>query len=238
MGVMVDGGWRPGGVGTDEKGAFKRAESVFRDWVTADGSSGFEAEPGRYHLYVSLACPWAHRTLILRSLKKLTEAISLSVVDHFMGENGWEFTARPGCIPDTVNGARYLHEVYRKAKPDYTGRVTVPALWDKQRATIVNNESSEIIRMFNAAFDADGDASVDFYPAALRREIDAERDGAEAYGPDSVVAFRETDRLAGQGLADVDAAPAPLDLAARAHPAHGVIVRVVGRLEAAAPAPG
>ena len=173
MGVMVDGEWRAGGVTRDERGAFLRAASRFRDWVTADGSSQFKAEPGRYHLYVSLACPWAHRTLILRRLKRLTEAISLSVVDHFMGENGWEFSARSGCIPDTVNGARYLHEVYRKAKPDYTGRVTVPTLWDKQRATIVNNESSEIIRMFNAAFDAYGDASVDFYPEALRREIDA-----------------------------------------------------------------
>ena len=173
MGVMIDGAWRAAGFKTDEKGAFKRDESVFRDWVTADGSSGFKAEPGRYHLYVSLACPWAHRTLIFRRLKKLTEAISLSVVDPFMGDNGWEFSERPGCIPDTVNGARYLHEVYRKARPDHTGRVTVPVLWDKQRATIVNNESSEIIRMFNAAFDAHGDASVDFYPAALRREIDA-----------------------------------------------------------------
>ncbi len=173
MGVMVDGEWRPGGIGTDEKGAFKRAESVFRDWVTADGSSGFGAEPGRYHLYVSLACPWAHRTLIFRTLKRLADAISLSVVDPFMGENGWEFTERAGSIPDTVNGARYLHQVYRKARPDYTGRVTVPALWDKQRATIVNNESSEIIRMFNGAFDAYGDPSVDFYPAPLREEIDA-----------------------------------------------------------------
>ena len=135
MGVMVDGEWRAGGVTRDERGAFLRAASRFRDWVTADGSSQFKAEPGRYHLYVSLACPWAHRTLILRRLKRLTEAISLSVVDHFMGENGWEFSARSGCIPDTVNGARYLHEVYRKAKPDYTGRVTVPTLWDKQRAS-------------------------------------------------------------------------------------------------------
>ncbi|MFQ5783907.1 MAG: glutathione S-transferase family protein [Alphaproteobacteria bacterium] len=173
MGVLVNGEWRVGGFTTDEKGAFKRAETSFRDWVTADGSSGFEAEPGRYHLYVSLACPWAHRTLIFRKLKRLEDAISLSVVDHFMGDDGWEFTDNPGCIPDHVNGARYLRDVYLKAKPDYTGRVSVPVLWDKKTGAIVNNESSEIIRMFNSAFDAFADAALDFYPEALRAEIDA-----------------------------------------------------------------
>ncbi len=173
MGVLVNGKWRTERLKTDEKGAFRRDESVFRDWVTADGSSGFKAEPSRYHLYVSLACPWAHRTLIFRALKKLEDAISLSVVDHFMGEDGWAFTDNPGSIPDTVNGARYLREVYVKARPDYTGRVSVPVLWDKQSQTIVNNESSEIIRMFNGAFDAFGSAPLDFYPAALRDEIDA-----------------------------------------------------------------
>ncbi len=173
MGVMVGGEWRVGGVKTDERGAFRRAETSFRDRVTADGASGYKAEAGRYHLYVSLACPWAHRTLIFRSLKRLKDAISLSVVDPFMGEDGWEFTDNPGCIPDSVNGARYLREVYARAKPDYTGRVTVPVLWDKERGTIVNNESAEIIRMFNSAFDAFGDAGRDFYPAERRGEIDA-----------------------------------------------------------------
>ena len=173
MGVMVGGEWRSGGVKTDERGAFRRAETSFRDRVTADGASGYKAEAGRYHLYVSLACPWAHRTLIFRSLKRLEDAISLSVVDPFMGEGGWEFTDNPGCIPDSVNGARYLREVYAGAKPDYTGRVTVPVLWDKERGTIVNNESAEIIRMFNSAFDAFGDAGLDFYPAEQRGEIDA-----------------------------------------------------------------
>ena len=160
-------------------GQFVRRESQFRNWVTADGApgpsgeGGFSAEPGRYHLYVSLACPWANRTLILRKLKRLEEAISLSVVHWLLGKQGWTFEDGPGVIPDTANRAAFLREVYLKAKPDYSGRVTVPVLWDKTRETIVNNESSEIIRMFNSAFDAFGDPSVDFYPAALRGEIDA-----------------------------------------------------------------
>jgi putative glutathione S-transferase len=155
------------------KGTFEREESVLRDWITADGSSRFPAEPRRYHLYVSLACPWASRTLIFRKLKKLEHVISLSIVDPHMGEQGWEFSDRPGCIPDTANGLRYLHQVYTLARPDYTGQVTVPVLWDKKTRTIVNNESSEIIRMFNSAFDAYGDATVDFYPVELRGAIDA-----------------------------------------------------------------
>ena len=173
MGVMVNGAWRVGSFTTDEKGAFKRAETSFHDWITPDGASGFKAAPGRYHLYVSLACPWAHRTLIFRKLKKLEDAVSVSIVDHFMGEDGWAFSDNPGCIPDSVNGAKYLREIYLTAKPGYTGRVTVPALWDKERGTIVNNESAEIIRMFNSAFDAFGDAALDFYPEDLREEIDA-----------------------------------------------------------------
>jgi len=160
-------------------GRFVRKESEFRDWVTADGApgpsgeGGFAAEPGRYHLYVALSCPWAHRTLIFRKLKRLEDAISLSVAHWRIGKHGWTFAAAPGVIPDAVNQATYLCEVYLKAKPGYSGRVTVPMLWDKERKTIVNNESSEIIRMLNSAFNAYGDATVDFYPPDLREEIDA-----------------------------------------------------------------
>ncbi len=174
MGLLVDGVWQDRWYDTGKTGGrFVRADAAFRDRVTADGSSGFRAEPGRYHLYVSLACPWAHRTLIFRKLKRLEDVISLSIVDPYMGADGWAFGDDPGCIPDTVNGARFLHEVYTLAKRDYTGRVTVPVLWDKQKKTIVNNESAEIIRMLNSAFDAFGDASLDFYPPELRAEIDA-----------------------------------------------------------------
>jgi putative glutathione S-transferase len=176
MGLLVDGVWRNDWYDTRSTGGrFVRQESAFRDRITADGSSGFPAEPGRYHLYVSLACPWAHRTLIFRTLKRLEDAISLSVVHPYMGENGWEFDQRgevEGTIPDTVNGARYLYEVYLAANPRYTGRVTVPVLWDKRRRTIVNNESAEIIRVLNSELDAFGDAALDFYPGELRREID------------------------------------------------------------------
>jgi putative glutathione S-transferase len=174
MGLLIDGVWHDRGYDTGETGGrFVRSESQFRDWVTADGSSGFPAAPGRYHLYVSLACPWAHRTLVFRKLKRLEQTISLSIVDWYMGQQGWAFSEREGCIPDHVNGARYLHQVYAKARPGYTGRVTVPVLWDRETGTIVNNESAEIIRMFNSAFDRWGDAGLDFYPAPLRREIDA-----------------------------------------------------------------
>ena len=173
MGAMVKGAWREEGFDPrGANGAFVRRESVFREWVTADGSSGFEAAAGRYHLYVSLACPWAHRTLILRALKKLEDVISVSVVDPMMGPDGWHFSDGPGCIPDAVNGFAFLHQVYTKADPAYSGRVTVPVLWDKRTGTVVSNESSEIIRMFNGAFDAFGDASVDFYPAGKRDEIE------------------------------------------------------------------
>jgi len=174
VGLLIDGVWREGWYDTGKTGGrFEREPTTFHDRVTADGSSGLPAAPGRYHLYVSLACPWAHRTLILRRLKRLEAAISLSVVDWLMGEGGWRFSEREGCIPDTVTGAAFLHQVYTRARPDYTGRVTVPVLWDKQRGTIVSNESAEIVRMFNGAFDAFGDAGVDFYPAPLRRDIDA-----------------------------------------------------------------
>jgi len=180
MGLLVDGVWHDQWYETGKSGGrFQRQDSRFRNWVTADGSPGpsgdcgFKAEPGRYHLYVSLACPWAHRTLIFRVLKRLEEVVSVSVVHWHMAENGWEFREGPGATPDSVNGARYLHEIYTKAQPDYSGRVTVPVLWDKQQGTIVNNESAEIIRMLNSAFDAWGDASLDFYPEALRTAIDA-----------------------------------------------------------------
>ena len=170
MGLLVDGQWRDAWYDTAKTGGrFVRGESAFREWVTADGSSGFKAEPGRYHLYVSLACPWAHRTLIFRRLKRLEEAISVSVVDPHMGADGWMFSDGPGCISDTVNGFSHLHQAYTTAKPDYTGRVTVPVLWDKKTRVIVNNESSEIIRMFNRGF---GDGEADFYPEELRDEIE------------------------------------------------------------------
>lgn len=173
MGLLVEGVWHEDWYDTESTGGrFERPETRFRDWVSADGSSGFPAEPGRYHLYVSLACPWAHRTLILRRLKGLESVIDVSVVDPFMGEGGWHFSDHPGATSDRVNGCEYLHQVYLKAKPDYTGRVTVPTLWDKVRGTIVNNESAEIIRMLNSAFDAHGRAERDFYPEALRTEID------------------------------------------------------------------
>jgi putative glutathione S-transferase len=184
MGILVDGKWQSGETfPTSERGAFVRHEAALRNWVTPDGSAGptgvggFAAEPGRYHLYVSLACPWAHRTLIFRELKKLRDVISVSIVDPFMGANGWSFAAPDGSLttnstPDHLNGAHYLYELYVKSDPHYSGRVTVPVLWDKRTAKIVNNESSEIIRMLNSAFDRWGDASLDFYPVPLRAAID------------------------------------------------------------------
>ena len=174
MGRMIDGVWHKADTDRNAAGGrFVRATTSFRDSVTADGSSGFRAEPGRYHLYVSHACPWAHRTTILRALRKLEGVISLSVVDPFMSDEGWHFSDGPGCIPDTVNGARYLREIYKLAKDDFSGRVTVPVLWDKREKTIVNNESSEIIRMLDTAFNAWGAGEPEFYPAGLRDEIDA-----------------------------------------------------------------
>ena len=180
MGVMIDGEWHvEGKFPTSASGAFVRPQTSFRNWITPDGSAGptgeggFVAEAGRYHLYVSYACPWAHRTLIFRKLKGLTEFISLSVVNWHMGERGWTFAPGPGVTDDPINHAAYLSEIYAAADPKYTGRVTVPVLWDKQRKAIVSNESADIIRMFNSAFDAAGAAPGDYYPEALRSEIDA-----------------------------------------------------------------
>ncbi|MEH6581363.1 MAG: glutathione S-transferase family protein [Halioglobus sp.] len=176
MGLLIDGKWADQWYETESnKGEFKRQESLFRHWVTPDGSpgptgnGGFEAEAGRYHLYVSLACPWAHRTLILRQLKGLEELISVSVVEPLMMEHGWTFSEQ---YPDHLYGRQYLHEIYTKANPTVTSRVTVPILWDKQRQTIVSNESAEIIRMLNSAFNEITGNSDEYYPAELHAEID------------------------------------------------------------------
>lgn len=184
MGFLLEGVW------TDDSqdkarlqdGRFNRPTTKFRNWVTPDGSAGpsgldgFPAEPSRYHLYVSLACPWAHRTVIMRRLKGLDGAVSMSVTSWHMGEFGWTFDIAEGSSGDAVNGAERLSDIYLLADPKYTGRVSVPVLWDKKRRTVVSNESSEIIRMLNAAFDAYTNDRTDYYPAPLRSEIDAVND--------------------------------------------------------------
>jgi putative glutathione S-transferase len=163
---------------TDAKGGFVRQVSSFRNWVTPDGSAGptgeggFAAAKGRYHLYVAYICPWASRTLIARRLKGLKDAISISVVEPALTDQGWRFGDYPGSNRDDLNGATYLHELYSRAEPTFTGRATVPVLWDKERKTIVNNESADIVRMLNSGFGALSDESVDLYPEALRGEID------------------------------------------------------------------
>jgi glutathionyl-hydroquinone reductase len=180
MGLLVDGKWLDQWYDTKStKGAFVRTTAQFRNWVTSDGApgpsgtGGFKAEPGRYHLYVSLACPWAHRTLIFRSLKKLEGLITVSIVHPLMRENGWTFdTSFDQATGDTLLEKSLLHEIYTCADSAYSGRVTVPVLWDKKKGTIVSNESSEIIRMFNSAFDDLGAAAGDFYPQKLHEEID------------------------------------------------------------------
>jgi putative glutathione S-transferase len=180
MGLLVEGQWQDKWYDTEaNKGQFVRSASQFRNWVTADGAAGptgragFKAEAGRYHLYVALACPWANRTLIFRKIKGLEKIISLSVVHWHMGEDGWTFADGDGVIGDPIINAKYLREVYLKANNKYSGRVTVPVLWDKKTNTIVSNESSEIIRMFNSAFDDLGATRGDYYPEPLREEIDA-----------------------------------------------------------------
>lgn len=176
MGLLINGKWHDQWY-TSKDGEFVRENAQYRNWVTADGqpgpsgNGGFAAESERYHLFVSLACPWAHRTLIFRHLKDLEKHIGVTIVDPKMLEHGWTFSeiSRDNPVPDI----QYLYQLYTHVKPDYTGRVTVPVLWDKQRSTIVSNESSEIIRMFNSAFDTLTGNDLDFYPEALRSEIDA-----------------------------------------------------------------
>ncbi|MDA3934919.1 MAG: glutathione S-transferase family protein [Gammaproteobacteria bacterium] len=178
MGLLVDGVWHDQWYDTDKTGGrFQRQDSAFRNWVTSDGSpgpsgkGGFKAEAGRYHLYVALACPWCHRVMIMRRLKKLGKLISVSIVNSYMGEQGWSFAPGRGVVEDIIHNADYLHQVYTAAKPDYSGRVVVPVLWDRQTETIVSNESSEIMRMFNSAFDGVGAVAGDYYPQALREQI-------------------------------------------------------------------
>ena len=181
MGLLIDGKWHDKWYDTDKTGGkFEREAARFRNWVTADGSpgpdgeGGFKAESGRYHLYVSMACPWAHRTLIFRKLKGLEKHISVSVVHPDMVENGWEFRPDSEQHRDHLHGFRFMHQLYTKAAPEYSGRVTVPTLWDKKKETIASNESAEIIRMFNSAFDGlkGVRTDLDFYPGELQEEID------------------------------------------------------------------
>ncbi len=183
MGLLVDGVWHTDWYDTKATGGkFERKASSFRNWVTKDGRAGpsgkggFNAEAGRYHLYVSLACPWAHRTIIYRKLKGLENMISMSVVNAYMADNGWTFKPGNGVVEDTVIGATHMHQVYTAAMSDYTGRVTVPVLWDKKNNTIVSNESAEIIRMLNSAFDDIGATDLDLSPDELLRQIDAMND--------------------------------------------------------------
>jgi putative glutathione S-transferase len=183
--MLVEGKWTANWhpvQATDAKGGFVRQVSGFRNWITPEGEvgptgeGGFKAEAGRYHLYVALICPWASRTLIGRALKKLDRTISISVVEPALSEQGWHFGDYPGSDRDLINGASYLHEIYTSADPVYTGRATVPVLFDKQRRTIVNNESADILRMLNSSFGALADESVDLYPEDLRADIDALND--------------------------------------------------------------
>ena len=180
--MLVDGKWTTDWQpvqAKDEKGGFVRQTSSFRNWITPDGSvgatgvGGFKAEAGRYHLYVALICPWAARTLIARKLKRLEDLISVSIVEPALSKEGWRFGDYPGSTPDEINSATYMHEIYTRVDPHFTGRATVPVLWDKKQATIVNNESADIVRMLNSGFGALADESVDLYPQALRHDIDA-----------------------------------------------------------------
>lgn len=180
--MLVNGKWTADWTpvqAKDEKGRFVRQTSSFRNWITSDGKArptgdgGCRAEAGRYHLYVAYTCPWASRTLMVRALKQLDDTISVSVVEPFLTDQGWKFGTFPGSNKDTLNGVTYLHELYTRADLTYTGRATVPVLWDKERQTIVSNESADIVRMLNSAFNSFGDATVDLYPQDLRAGIDA-----------------------------------------------------------------
>ncbi|GGM23454.1 glutathione-dependent reductase [Pseudomonas asuensis] len=179
MGLLVEGKWLDQWYENSKDGSFKRENAQFRHWITPTGEAsptgeaGFKAEPGRYHLYVSLACPWAHRTLIFRRLKGLENIIDVSIVSWLMKENGWTFDQTRGSTGDLLGPTRFLYERYLEAKPQYTGRVTVPMLWDKKRQCIVNNESADIIRMFNSAFDTLTENRINFYPKPLQKEIDS-----------------------------------------------------------------
>jgi putative glutathione S-transferase len=172
--MLVDGEWQADAYeSTNEDGEFDRQETSFRDFIEDDPDARFQPEAGRYHLYVSYACPWAHRTLLVRALKGLEEAISVDVVDPFRADDGWQFSPdKEGCTPDTVNGSDYLREVYTESDPEMTGRVTVPVLWDKQEETIVNNESKEILRMLDTEMDSVAEYDVDLYPEGYQDEVD------------------------------------------------------------------
>ncbi|MEO0375904.1 MAG: glutathione S-transferase family protein [Cyanobacteria bacterium P01_A01_bin.17] len=173
LGQLINGQWTTQWTERSDSGEFQRMATQFRGWVKADGSTDFVAEPQRYHLYISLGCPWAHRTALLWQLKGLQSVIGLSIVDPVISEQGWKFSEYPGCIPDSLYDLAYLWQLYVKANPDYSGRVTVPVLWDKQTQTIVNNESRQIIQMLNSEFDAwAAHPDVDFYPDQLRSQID------------------------------------------------------------------
>jgi putative glutathione S-transferase len=174
MNRLVDGEWRTDAhEATNDGGEFERAETTFRDWIRDDPDARFQPEAGRYHLYVSYACPWAHRTLLIRSLTGLEDIVSVNVVDPYREDEGWQFTPeREGCTSDTVNGSDYLREVYQKADPDADCRVTVPVLWDRRAETIVNNESEEILRMLDTEFDEYAERDVDLYPEGYRDEVD------------------------------------------------------------------
>ena len=179
MGLLINGAWQEQEPAPTKDGHFERRDSAFRDWITPDGrpgptgQDGFKAMPGRYHLYVSLACPWAHRTLIMRALKGLQDMIPVTVTHWLMGDHGWTFAAGEGVVPDPLYSSRYVYELYARAVEDYSGRATVPILWDQHTQTIVSNESADIIRMLGSAFDQAGAKPGDYYPQALRAEIDA-----------------------------------------------------------------
>ena len=180
-GMLVEGDWKTQREFANENGRFVRSTTSFRDRVTADGSSGFPAEAGRYHLYVSWACPWAHRTAIMRKVKGLEDAISLSSVEPHMGDDGWAFSDGSGAFPDPLYGEGFLRDIYTRADPGYTGRVTTPVLWDKQRETVVNNESREVMKMLDTEFGALATTDAEFYPEDLRDDIERTLD--EIYDP-------------------------------------------------------